>query len=63
MKTENKNTHSIDNFQRSEYNPPLDHLKDKVIFKRQLDEAIETIRKYGLPNEIMNKINKKSSAI
>jgi hypothetical protein len=61
MKTANKNTCSIDNFQRSEYNPALDHLKDRVIFKRQVDEAIQTIRKYGLPKEIMNKINKKSS--
>ena len=61
MKTTHKNIHSIDNFQRSEYNPALDHLKDKVIFKEQLADAIQTIRKYGLPKEIMNKINKKSS--
>lgn len=61
MKTANKNNHTLNNFQRSEYNPALDHLKDKVIFKRQVAEAIQTIRKHGLPDELMSKINKKSS--
>jgi hypothetical protein len=61
MKTANRNIKSGQNFQKSRYNPALDYLEDKVIFKKQLDEAIQTIQKYGLPKEIMSKINKKSS--
>jgi hypothetical protein len=54
MKTINKFTKP---FQPSVYNPSLDYLEDKVIFKGQLDEAVLTLRKFGLPKELIN--NKK----
>lgn len=47
-------------YQPSVYNPSLDYLEDKVIFKTQLDEAILTLTKFGLPKELMNKGNKKA---
>jgi hypothetical protein len=58
MKTVNRNNKILQDFQKSEYNPALDHLEGENIFKNQLGEAISTIKRYGLPKEI---INKKSS--
>ncbi len=57
MKTINKHTKP---FQPSIYNPSLDYLEDKVIFKTQLDEAISTLKKFGLPKELMNRKKQKS---
>jgi hypothetical protein len=57
MKTLNKHTKS---YHPSVYNPSLDYLEDKIIFKTQLDEAILTLRKFGLPKELINRENKKA---
>jgi hypothetical protein len=50
----------LKSYQPSVYNPSLDYLEDKVIFKTQLDEAIKTLRKFGLPKELTNRENKKA---
>jgi hypothetical protein len=42
----------------STHNPALDYLVGKVIFKEKLQRAEETLKKYGLPKEVMEKLQK-----
>jgi hypothetical protein len=60
MKTATKNTKSNNNFQRSIYDPSLDHLMGKVFFKEKLDEAKEFLKKYGLPKEVIEILNERA---
>ncbi len=43
------------NFQRSTYNPALDHLMGKNLFKEKHLAAEEFLIKYGLPKEFYEK--------
>lgn len=61
MKTAIKNTKKIHAFTESTYNPALDHLEGQVFFKEKLDRAKETLKKYGLPKEIMEKYQKEQN--
>jgi hypothetical protein len=45
-------------FTKATYNPALDYLVGKVIFKEKLQRAEETLKKYGLPKEVMEKLQK-----
>jgi hypothetical protein len=45
-------------YAESKYNPALDYLEGQVFFKEKLDRAKETLKKYGLPKEIMEKFQK-----
>ncbi len=60
MKTATKNIKSNNNFQRSTYDPSLDHLEGKVFFKEKLEDARETLRKYGIPKEVIEILNKRA---
>lgn len=60
MKTVTKNIKSNNNFQRSIYDPALDHLEGKIFFKEKLDDAKEFLKKYGLPKAVIDKLNKKA---
>ena len=40
------------------YNPAIDYLEGEVLFKKKLERAKETLKKYGLPKEIMEKFQK-----
>jgi hypothetical protein len=42
----------------STYNPALDYLDGKVLFKKKLERAEATLKKYGLPKELMDKFQK-----
>jgi hypothetical protein len=42
----------------STYNPALDYLEEQVFFKEKLERAKATLKKYGLPKEIMEKFQK-----
>ena len=43
------------------YNPALDYLVGKIIFKEKLQRAKETLKKYGLPKEVMEKLVKEQN--
>ena len=58
MKTAIKNTKTIHAFTESTYNPALDYLEGQVFFKEKLERAKETLMKYGLPKEIIEKFQK-----
>ncbi len=60
MKTVTKNIKSNNNFQRSIYDPSLDHLEGKVFFKEKLEDAKEFLKKYGLPKEAIEILNKRA---
>ena len=45
-------------FAKATYNPSLDYLVGKVIFKEKLQRAEETLKKYGLPKELMEKLQR-----
>ena len=49
MKTQSNVKKTSYNFQRSTYNPALDHLMGKDFFKEKMEEAREFIKKHGLP--------------
>jgi hypothetical protein len=42
----------------STYNPALDYLEGQVLFKKKLERAEATLKKYGLPKELMDKFQK-----
>jgi hypothetical protein len=45
----------------STYNPALDYLEGQVFFKEKLERAKETLKKYGLPKEIIEKLQKEQN--
>jgi hypothetical protein len=60
MKILTKNIKSSNTFQRSVYDPALDHLEGKIFFQEKLDDAKEFLKKYGLPKAVIDKLNKKA---
>jgi hypothetical protein len=42
---------------KSTYNPLLDHLEGKLLFKKKLDRAKELLVKAGLPKEVIEQLN------
>jgi hypothetical protein len=56
MKTATKNIHTDYTFQRSVYNPTLDHSQGEVLFKEKIEEGKAFFKKYGLPKKIMDKL-------
>jgi hypothetical protein len=61
MKTAIKNTKTIHAFTESTYNPALDYLEGQIFFKEKLERAKATLKKYGLPKEIMDKYQKEQN--
>ena len=45
----------------STYNPALDYLEGQVFFKEKLKRAKETLKKYGLPKEVMEKLQREQN--
>lgn len=62
MKTATINTKPNHSFEKAKYNPALDHLVGKVIFKEKLERAEKTLSETVFPQEIIDlmthKINK-----
>ena len=56
MKTATKNIQSDYVFQRSTYNPALDHSPGESLFKEKVEEGKAFFKKYGLPKKIMDKL-------
>ena len=56
MKTVTKNTQSDYVFERSVYNPSLDHIKTENLFKEKIEEGRAFFKKYGLPKKIIDKL-------
>jgi hypothetical protein len=46
---------------KSTYNPALDHLEGKILFKKKLDRAKELLAKAGLPKEVIEQLNREQS--
>ena len=46
---------TVHSFERSTYNPALDHLIGKGLFKEKHQAAEEFLRKHGLPKEFYKK--------
>jgi hypothetical protein len=45
----------VHKFERSTYNPALDHLMGKIIFKEKHRAAEEFLQKHGLPKDFYKK--------
>ncbi len=45
-------------YTKSTYNPALDHLEGKIIFKKKFKEAREILSKTIFPKEVLDIINK-----
>ena len=58
MKTATVNTKSNYTYTKSTYNPALDHLEGKILFKKNLDRAKELLAKAGLPKEVIEQLNR-----
>jgi hypothetical protein len=58
MKTVIVNTKSDYTYMKSTYNPALDHLEGKILFKKKLDRVKELLAKAGLPKEVIEQLNK-----
>jgi hypothetical protein len=46
---------------KSAYNPALDHLEGKIIFKEKFEQAKEILSKTVFPKEVLDIINKEFS--
>ena len=57
MKTATKNIKTAYDFERSTYNPALDHLMGKVFFKEKMEQGRAILKKYGLPEELIKELN------
>lgn len=58
MKTAKINSKSNYTYIKSKYNPALDNLEGKIIFKEKFDRAKESLSKTIVPKEIVDKINR-----
>ena len=61
MKTEKLNTKSNYTHTKSAYNPALDYLEGKIIFKKKYEQAIETLSKTVFPQEVIDLITRKTN--
>jgi hypothetical protein len=48
-------------YTKSTYNPKIDHLEGKIIFKKKFEEAKEILSKIVFPKEVLDIINKEFS--
>jgi hypothetical protein len=58
MKTAKINSKSNYTYIRSTYNPALDNLEEKIIFKEKFERAKESLSKTIVPKAIIDKINR-----
>jgi hypothetical protein len=61
MKTAIINTKSDYSYTKSTYNPALDKLEGKILFKKKLDKAKELLSKAGLPQEVIEQLKKEQN--
>ncbi len=61
MKTATVNTKSKNTRVRSIYDPQLDELKGKILFKKKLERAEKTFSETIFPQEIVDFINREIS--
>ena len=61
MKTESEITKNKYGFKRSTYNPALDHLEGQVFFKEKMEQGRAILKKYGLPKEIIEQLNREAN--
>jgi hypothetical protein len=45
-------------YTKSMYNPALDHLEGKILFKKKLDKAKELLAKAGLRKEVIEQLSR-----
>ena len=60
MKTKASITKNGYVFERSTYNPELDHLIGKVFFKEKMERARAFLKEHGLPKDIVDELNRKA---
>ena len=48
-------------FTKPIYNPALDHLEGKIIFKKKYEQAIETLSKTVFPQEVIDLMTRKTN--
>jgi hypothetical protein len=48
-------------YTKSTYNPALDHLEGKILFKKKLDIAKEILAKAGLPKEVIEQLKREQT--
>ena len=61
MKTVKTTLKSNYSYTKSTYNPALDNLEGKIIFKAKFERAKETLSKTIIPKDIVDKINRELS--
>ena len=61
MKTAIVNTKLNYTYVKSTYNPALDNLEGKILFKKKIDRAKELLAKVGLPKEVIEQLNKEQN--
>jgi hypothetical protein len=61
MKTTIVNNESNYTYTKSTYNPALDHLEGKILFKKKLDRAKEILAKAGLPKEVIEQLKREQT--
>lgn len=60
MKTATINTKSNHSFEKAKYNPALDYLVGKVIFKEKLKNAEKTLSETVFPQKLIDLMTRKS---
>ena len=61
MKTASINTKSSNSHEKARYNPALDHLMGKVIFKEKLKRAEKTLSETVFPQEVIDLMTRKTN--
>ena len=61
MKTETEITKNVYGFERSTYNPALDHMIGKVYFKEKMERARAFLKEHGLPKELIEELNREAN--
>jgi hypothetical protein len=61
MKTQTSITKNGYVFERSTYNPALDYLIGKELFKEKVDDARAFLKEHGLPKDIVDELNRKEN--
>ena len=61
MKTATKNIKNVYGFERSTYNPALDHMIGKVYFKEKMERARAFLKEHGLPKELIEELNREAN--
>ena len=61
MKMQTSITKNGYTFERSTYNPALDHLIGKELCKDRVDAARAFLKEHGLPKDIVDELNRKAN--